>query len=871
MEGDSARAKAKRPRLEADGACVDAAREEQERSKHAQELRALGEEDGVDMTHRFRKDFIRSDAEAAMSKQRVHQRLKEQFQKAMGGVPTWAESTVKKSKRKGDDDDDDDEDNELMQRTGNYIAASETLPKGIIKMKKCLNANNANPGEGRLTSVQFHNSAQVILTAGLDHTISLFQVDGKTNPKIQSIHLENFPVNKARFSADGEQVVATGMRNKLFYIYDMMEGKIIPVPRVKGLNEQRVKEFEVSPDGQFLLLTGSSGFLHLMTMKTKEVVRSMKANGSVCAAAFNSDGSKIFTNSEDGEVFIWDVRSSKCVNRFGDDGCVTATSLAVSKDDRYLACGSQSGVVNIYSQKDCVNSSSPKPLKCVMNLLTAATSLRFNPTSEILAIGSRAEDEATRLVHIPSFSVFSNFPLFRKKTIYRPHCLDFSPHSGFYSIANDKGQALLFSETSLSDLENVMKNVSLTVKLNVTARREDEGVQYKCAAVLNLDIDRPVSESQPITITVHYKPIIIGPLFTNVSRAEGESLMMECSADGKPHPHYNWTLPNNTFISGSSISISSIRIKDQGQYTCTAHNSVGHITKTVTVRVTEVCSDPGITPASLLVEYGHPAKVNCSILSKPVTGYWLGWKSKSLHPRTDTETNVMWKVDSLTNWDEANNLTCYITMENDQCRSHVNLTIYKRPDSVTLTSAVWREGHQTELMCQIENVGPGHKLSVHWSRSNPKLNNTLTTLFSETSHLDLVNEMKNVSVTVKLNITARREDEGVQYKCAAVLNMDIGPVVSESQPITITVHYKPIIIGSLFTNISRAEGGSLMMECLAEGNPRPHYNWTLPNNTFVSGSSIHISSIRIKDQGQYTCTAHNSMGQVTRMVTVRVT
>lgn len=500
MEGNKARNIVKRALLEEGEA---AASEEQKRSKHTEELKVLGGEDesvklleelvfgaeeqllellqhrdedeegsseeeteneaslhlptvrkavwedegdaveeNVDMTHRFRKDFTRSDAEASMSTQRLQQRLKEQFQKAMGGVPSWAETSVKKSKRKGVDDDEDDDD--LLKRTGNYVDASETLPKGIIKIKKCLNANNANPGEGRLTSVQFHTSAQVVLTAGLDHTISLFQVDGKTNPKIQSIHLENFPVNKACFSADGEQLVATGMRNKLFYIYDMMEGKIIPVPRVKGLNEQRVKEFEVSPDGQFLLLTGSSGFLHLMTMKTKEVVRSVKVNGSVCAAAFNSDGSKIFTNSEEGEVYIWDVRSSKCVNRFVDDGCVTAKSLSVSKDDQYLACGSQSGVVNIYSQRECVNTSSPKPLKCVMNLLTAATALRFNPTSEILAIGSRAEDEAVRLVHIPSFTVFSNFPLFRKKIIYRPHCLDFSPHSGFYSIANDKGQALLF-------------------------------------------------------------------------------------------------------------------------------------------------------------------------------------------------------------------------------------------------------------------------------------------------------------------------------------------------------------------------------------------------------------------------------------------
>ncbi|KAL7829162.1 hypothetical protein AOLI_G00300470 [Acnodon oligacanthus] len=406
------------------------------------------EEEEVDMTHRFRKDFQKSDAESKMSKQKLQQRLKEQFQRAMGGTPSWAEKSVKKSKKKEDkddeDEDEDDEDNELLKKTGNYVGSSESLPKGIIKLKKCLNANSENPSEDRLTTVQFHPSAQVVMTAGLDHNISLFQVDGKTNPKIQSIHLERFPVNKACFTANGEQVVATGMKNKLFYIYDMIEGKVIPVPRVRGLNEQRVKEFEVSPDGEFMLLTGSSGYLHLMTMKTREVVRSLKINGDVCATAFTGDGSKIFSSSDEGEVYIWDVKSSKCMKRFMDEGCVRGTSLAVSRDGLYVACGSQSGVVNIYSQKTCLQESSPKPLKALMNLLTPATSLRFNSNSEILAIASRAEDEANKLVHIPSFTVFSNFPLFRRKTIYRSHCLDFSPNSGFYSVANNKGHAVLF-------------------------------------------------------------------------------------------------------------------------------------------------------------------------------------------------------------------------------------------------------------------------------------------------------------------------------------------------------------------------------------------------------------------------------------------
>lgn len=400
-------------------------------------------EEEIDMTHRFRRDFKKSDAETKMTKQKLQQRLKEQFQKAMGGRPSWAEQTASKRPKKGESEDEDDGE-ELLRRTGNFIGSSDSLPKGSIKIKKCLDANSESPCERQLTTVQFHPSAQIVMTAALDHSISLFQVDGKSNPKIQTIHLENFPVKMASFSSDGEYIVATGFKNKLFYIYDMMEGKIIPVTIVRGLNEQHVSDFQVSPDGKHLLLSGSSGALHLMTTKSREVIRSMKMNGNVCAAAFTTDSSKIFANSEEGEVFVWDVRSSKCLKRFADDGCVRGTALALSRGGSYLASGSQAGVVNIYSQQDCLLQAEPKPLKSVMNLLTPVTSLCFNHSDEILAIASRTEDEANRLVHLPSFTVFSNFPQFNKKTIFQCRSLDFSPRSGFYSVANNKGHALLF-------------------------------------------------------------------------------------------------------------------------------------------------------------------------------------------------------------------------------------------------------------------------------------------------------------------------------------------------------------------------------------------------------------------------------------------
>lgn len=402
----------------------------------------------VDMKHRYRSDLIRGEAESTMSKQKLQQRMREQFQKSMGGTPSWAESGVKKTKRADDDDEEEeeeeDEDDELLRRTGNFVASSDRLPRGILRMKKCLHANSTRPSEDRLTTVQFHPSAQVVMTAGLDQSVSLFQVDGKTNPKIQSIHLERFPIHKAQFSQDGQTVIATSLKNKMFYLYDMMEGRITPVHTVRGLNEARVKEFSVCPEGGALLLTGTNGYLHLLTLQTKEVVRSMKINGDVSGVAFSHDGSKVFAQSEDGEVYVWDMRSSRCVNRFTDEGCVKGTSIAASRNGQYLACGSQSGVVNVYSQEACLKSANPKPLKAVMNLLTSATSLTFNPSSEILAIASRVEDEATRLVHLPSLTVFSNFPVSKRKFVYRASCLDFSPHSGFFSLANNKGHAPLF-------------------------------------------------------------------------------------------------------------------------------------------------------------------------------------------------------------------------------------------------------------------------------------------------------------------------------------------------------------------------------------------------------------------------------------------
>lgn len=142
-------------------------------------------------------------------------------------------------------------------------------------------------------------------------------------------------------------------------------------------------------------------------------------------------------------MYVWDLNTRTCINRAIDDGCISCASLAVSPSGQFIATGSAQGVVNLYDTKAVLENQSPTPLKIVMNLVTSVTSLKFNPTSEILSAASVDKHNAFKMLHVPSFTVFSNFPTFQTK-IGLPQTINFSPGSGYLSIANRTGSALLY-------------------------------------------------------------------------------------------------------------------------------------------------------------------------------------------------------------------------------------------------------------------------------------------------------------------------------------------------------------------------------------------------------------------------------------------
>lgn len=70
----------------------------------------------------------------------------------------------------------------LLRRAGGLVAADTALPKGLLELTRLRDANVAGPSEGVVRACRFHPHGRLLLTAGLDKRIRLFQVRVRAEP-----------------------------------------------------------------------------------------------------------------------------------------------------------------------------------------------------------------------------------------------------------------------------------------------------------------------------------------------------------------------------------------------------------------------------------------------------------------------------------------------------------------------------------------------------------------------------------------------------------------------------------------------------------------------------------------------------------------
>jgi len=409
----------------------------------------------IAQVNRLRK-LRKEEDESLISGSEYVSRLRAQHAK-LNPRTEWAQFDSRAKHDSSFDDESSDEENgavvargykdvevveDILRTNEDLVVKSSTkLLPGLLEYSRLVDANVEDPSKGPINSVQFHRNAQLLLVAGLDRGLRFFQIDGKRNTKIQSIFLDDCPVRKASFLPDGSQVIIAG-RRKFFYCFDLVKAKVDKIGPLVGREEKSLELFEVSPDSSTIAFVGNEGYILLVSTKTKELIGTLKMNGTVRSLAFADDGQQLLSSGGDGQVYHWDLRTRACFHKGVDEGCMNGTALCTSPNGKLFAAGSDSGIVNIYNREEFLGGKR-KPIKTIENLTTKVDFLKFNNDAQILAISSSMKKNSLKLIHVPSFTVFSNWPPLNKSLHY-PRCLDFSPGGGFMAMGNAGGKVLLY-------------------------------------------------------------------------------------------------------------------------------------------------------------------------------------------------------------------------------------------------------------------------------------------------------------------------------------------------------------------------------------------------------------------------------------------
>jgi len=145
---------------------------------------------------------------------------------------------------------------------------------------------------------------------------------------------------------------------------------------------------------------------------------------------------------------VWNIKSSKCYAKYTDFGNVRTPIIANCPRGIYHATGSELGVVNLYQLEDHFsNNSKPKPVKEIMNLTTAITSLEFNHDSQLLCMVSDQKPLSARMLHVESRTVYKNFNL-KLQNNDTFTCASFSPNSQYLALGGNHLVLYKFSHYS---------------------------------------------------------------------------------------------------------------------------------------------------------------------------------------------------------------------------------------------------------------------------------------------------------------------------------------------------------------------------------------------------------------------------------------
>lgn len=318
-----------------------------------------------------------------------------------------------------------------------------------------------------VTSLAFHPKYPVLLSSSTSSMLFLHHIAPTAyptpNPMLTSTKVSLVPIRRAQFTPDGSKIFVAG-RRRYIHSWDIESGEIQKTNKIQGhQEEQRTWErFRLSPCGRYLGLIASTrkggGVINILNVHTMQWIAAARldSRGGIIDFCWWRTGNGLTILGKGGQVGEYSMVSKRFLGIWNDEGSNGATAIALGGshgpellgEDRWVAIGSASGVVNIYDRHALILPSKedelalkprPEPVRALMNLITPVTILTFSPDGQLLAMATRYKRDGLKLVHLPSCTVYRNWPT-EQTPLGRIEAVAFGTKSDMLAVGNDQGK-----------------------------------------------------------------------------------------------------------------------------------------------------------------------------------------------------------------------------------------------------------------------------------------------------------------------------------------------------------------------------------------------------------------------------------------------
>ncbi|OTB06643.1 hypothetical protein M426DRAFT_318697 [Hypoxylon sp. CI-4A] len=358
--------------------------------------------------------------------------------------------------------------NNLKESSGQK---SKRLRPEVIDIQRSRDIPDTHKEE--VTSLAFHPEYPVLLSSSTSTVMYLHHIAPTAhptpNPLLTSVQIKQVPVRRAEFLLPAGDKIFFAGRRRYIHSWDLPTGTIQKTNKVAGhrLEMKTWERFKLSPCGQYLGLVASTrkggGVINILNTVTMQWIAAARLDSRGGIADFswwsNSHGMTIL--GKGGQVGEWSMATRRFLAIWNDEGSDGGTVMALGGlhgptilgGDRWIAIGQNSGVTNIYDREALILPSKddeelevkerPEPTRRFMQLTTPVTVLTFSSDGQILAFASRHKKDALRLAHLPSCTVYRNWPT-EQTPLGRISGVAFGNKSDMLAVGNDAGKIRLW-------------------------------------------------------------------------------------------------------------------------------------------------------------------------------------------------------------------------------------------------------------------------------------------------------------------------------------------------------------------------------------------------------------------------------------------